>query len=98
MPSIARVKLLKRKYKKHPLSSFQKRISKQTSGSIFADRIEQVRKSKVELHLRKTLYCLLDSNGKNNCNLLPFKIEKFQTHHLLNPQEIGKTHFVKQMK
>ena len=41
-PSIAKKRLLRKKYKKHLLSSFQKTKSTQTSGSVFADRIEQV--------------------------------------------------------
>ena len=36
---------LEEKYKKPLLSSFQKTKSTQTSGSVFADRIEQVKKS-----------------------------------------------------
>ena len=40
MPSIAKKRLLGKKYKKHLLSSFQKTKSTQTSGSVFADRIE----------------------------------------------------------
>ena len=36
---IAKMRLLRKKYKKHLLSSFQKTKSTQTSGSVFADRI-----------------------------------------------------------
>ena len=39
MPSIAKKRLLRKKYKKHLLSCFQKTKSTQTSGSVFADRI-----------------------------------------------------------
>ena len=46
MPSIAKKRLLKKKYKRHLLSSFQKTKSTQTSGSVFAERIEQVKKTK----------------------------------------------------
>ena len=46
MPSIAKKRLLRKKYKRHLLSSLQKTISTQTSGSVFADRIEQVKKTK----------------------------------------------------
>ena len=46
MPGIAKKRLLRKKYKKHLLSSFQKTKSTQTSGSVFADRIEQVKKRK----------------------------------------------------
>ena len=51
MPSIAKKRFLRKKYKKHLLSSFQKTKSTQTSGSVFADRIEQVKKTKFELEL-----------------------------------------------
>ena len=40
MPSIGKKRLLRKKYKKHLLSSFQKTKSTQTSGSVFADRID----------------------------------------------------------
>ena len=48
MPSIAKRRLLRKIYKKHLLSSFQQTKSTQTSGSVFADRIEQVKKTKFE--------------------------------------------------
>ena len=40
LPSIAKRILLKRKYGKYLLRSFQKTKSKQTSGSVFAEEIE----------------------------------------------------------
>ena len=45
MPSIAKKRLLRKKYKKHLLSSFQKTKSTQTGGSVFAERIEKVKKT-----------------------------------------------------
>ena len=51
MPNIAKKRLLRKKYKKQLLSSFQKTKSTQTSESVFADRIEQVKKIKLELEL-----------------------------------------------
>ena len=48
MPSIAEKKLLRKKYKKHLLNSFQKTKSTQTSRSVLADRIEQVKKTEFE--------------------------------------------------
>ena len=53
MPSIAKKRLLKKKYKKLLLSSFRKTESTQTSGSDFAERIEQVKKTKFEIELIK---------------------------------------------
>ena len=44
MPSIAKKGLLRKKYKKHLFSSFQKTKTTQTSGSVFAKRIEKVKR------------------------------------------------------
>ena len=49
MASIAKKRLLRKKYKKQLMSSFQKTNSTQTSGSVFTDRNEQVKKTKFEL-------------------------------------------------
>ena len=75
MPSIAKKRLLRKKYKKHLLSSFQKSKSTQTSGSVFADRIEQVKKTKFELELIKIVDCFLDGHGNYTSNLVSFKIK-----------------------
>ena len=75
MPSIAKKRLLRKKYKKHLFSSFQKTKSTQTSGSVFADRIEQVKKTKIELELIKTVDCFLDGHGNYTSNLVSFKIK-----------------------
>ena len=48
MPSIKKKRLLRKTYKKHLLSSFQKTKLTQASGSVFADRIEEVKKTKFE--------------------------------------------------
>ena len=44
MPRVAKKKLLMEKYKKYFLSSFQQTKSTQTIGSVFADKIEQVKR------------------------------------------------------
>ena len=44
MPSIAKKRLLRKKYKKQLFSSFQKTKTTQINGSVFADRIEKVKK------------------------------------------------------
>ena len=75
MPSIAKKRFLMKKYRKHSLSSFQKTKSTQTSGSVFADKIEQVKKTKFELELIKTVHCFLDGHGNYTRNLLSFKIQ-----------------------
>ena len=75
MPSIAKKRLLRKKYKRHLLSSLQKTISTQTSGSVFADRIEQVKKTKFEVELIKIRDCFLDGYGNYDSNLVSFKIK-----------------------
>ena len=55
MPSIAKKRLLRKKYRKHLFSSFQKTKTTQTSGSVFAERIEKVKKTKFEFELIKKL-------------------------------------------
>ena len=73
MPSIAKKRLLRKKFKKHLLSSFQKTKSTQTSGSVFADIIERVKKTKFELELIKIVDCFLDVQGNYTSNLVSFK-------------------------
>ena len=75
MPSIAKKRLLRKKYKKHLFSSFQKAKTTQTNGSVFAERIEKVKKTKFELELIKIVYCFLDGHGIFESNLVSFKIK-----------------------
>ena len=75
MQSIAKKKLLRRKYKKHLFSSFQKTKTTQTSGSVFAERIKKVKKTKFELDLIKIVDCFLDGRGNYDSNLVSFKIK-----------------------
>ena len=75
MPSIAKKKLLRKNYMKHLLSSFRKTKSTQTSISVFADRIQQVKKTKFELELIKIVDCFLDGYGNYTSSLVSFKIE-----------------------
>ena len=55
------------------LSSLQKAKSTQTSGSVFADRIEQVKKTKIELELIKIEDCFLDGHDNYTRNLVSFE-------------------------
>ena len=75
MPSIAKKRLLRKKYKKHLFSSFQKTKTTQTSGSVFAERIEKVKKTKFELELIKIVDCFLDGHGNFDSNLVSFKMK-----------------------
>ena len=63
MSSIAKKRLWKKKYKKQLLSSSEKTNPTQTSGSVFADTIEQVEKTKFELELIKIVDWFLDGHG-----------------------------------
>ena len=75
MPSIAKKRLLRKNFKKHLFSSFQKRKTTQTSGSVFAERIEKVKKTKFELELIKIVDCFLDGHGNYDSNLVSFRIK-----------------------
>ena len=46
-------KTFKEKFKKHLVRSFKKTKTTQTSGSVFAERIEKVKKNKFVLELKK---------------------------------------------
>ena len=75
MPSIAKKRLLRKKYKKYLFSSFQKTKLTQTSGSVFAERIEKVKKTKFELDLIKYVDCSLDGHGSYDSNLVSFNLK-----------------------
>ena len=72
MPSIAKKRLLRKKCKKHSLSSFQKTKSTQTRGSVIADRSEQVKKTNFELELIKIADYFLDGYGIYSSTLVSF--------------------------
>ena len=73
MTSIAKKRLLRKKYKKHLFSSFQETKTTQTSGSLFAERIEKVKKTKFELDLIKIVDCFLDGHDNYDSKLVSFK-------------------------
>ena len=75
MPSIAKKRLLRKKYKKHFFSSFQKTKTTQTSRSVFAERIEKAKKTNFELDLIKIVDCFFDGHGTYDSNLVSFKIK-----------------------
>ena len=76
MPSIAKKRFLRKKFRKRLFSSFQKTKSTQTSGSVFAERIEKIKKTKFELDLIKIVDCFLDGYGNYDSNLVSFEIYK----------------------
>ena len=47
----------------------------QISGSVFAERIEKVKKTKSELELIKIVDCFVDGHGNYDSNLVYFKIK-----------------------
>ena len=75
MPSIAKKRLLRKKFKQNFMSALQKNKSTQTSGPVFAETIEKVKKTKSELELIKIVDCFLDGDGSYDSNLISFKIK-----------------------
>ena len=75
MPSLAKKRLLRKKFMQHFMSALQKNKSTQTSGSVFAGRIEKVKKTKFELELIKIVDCFLEGHGNYDSNLVSFKIK-----------------------
>ena len=78
MPSIAKNSLVRKKSKQHFMSALQKNKSTQTSGSVYAERIEKVKGMKFELELIKTVDCFLDGHGNFDSNLVSFKMKSLQ--------------------
>ena len=60
MPSVAKKRLLGKKVKQVFMNALQKTKSAQTSGSVFAERIEKAKKTEIELELIKLVDCFLD--------------------------------------
>ena len=73
MSSIANKRLSRKKFKQLFMSALQKNKSTQTSGSVFAERIEKVKKTTVELELIKNVDCFLDGNGNYDSNSVSLK-------------------------
>ena len=57
------------------MSALQKNKSTQTSGSVFAERIENVKKTKFEMQLIEFVDCFLDGHGNYDSNLVSFEIK-----------------------
>ena len=57
------------------MSALQKNKSTQTSGSVFAERIEKVKKTRFELELIKNVVCFLHGHGNYDSNLVSFRIK-----------------------
>ena len=75
MPSTAKKRLLRKKFKQHFMSALQKNKSTQTSGPVFAERIEKATKAIYELDLIKFVDRFLDGQVNYDSNLVSFKIK-----------------------
>ena len=75
MPSVAKKRILRKKFKEHFMSALQKNKSTQTSGSVFAERIEKFNKTKFKLELIIFVDCFLDGHGNYDSNLVSFKLK-----------------------
>ena len=73
MPSIDKKRLLRKMFKKHLFSSRLKTKATQTSGSVFAERTENVKNTKVEMGQLKSEDCYLDGHGNYDSTLVSFK-------------------------
>ena len=78
MPSIAKKRLLRKKFKQHSMSVLQKNKSTQTSGSVFAKGIEEAKMTNFALELLKIVDCFLDGHGNYDSNLVSFKLKSLQ--------------------
>ena len=63
MPSIAKKRLIRKKFRRHYLCSNQKLASKKTLGSAFLDRIRKNQNSKDDSDLFKIIDCFIDCHG-----------------------------------
>ena len=73
MPSVAKKRLLRKKFKKHLFSSFRNTKATLISGSVFAERIEKVKKAIFEMELTKIVDRFLDGYGNFDSNLVSLK-------------------------
>ena len=98
MSSIAKKKTLDQKVEKKLLSSFQKTKSTQLRRSVFADKIEQVKKTKFELELIKLIVdCFTDSHGFYTNKLVSLKTKSLLNNHFVNSKEVFINQLIVQM-
>ena len=83
MTSIAKNRLLRKMLKQHFLSGLQKNKSTQTSASVFAERIEKVKKTNFELELKKIEEYFLEDHGNYDSNLVTFKKNLYNKQYFL---------------
>ena len=68
-------KTLEEKVQKTFIQLLSKDKNTQTSGSVFAERIEKGKKTKFEFELIKIVDCFLDGYGNFDSKLVSFKIK-----------------------
>ena len=59
------------------MSALQKNKSTQSSGSVFAERIEKAKKTKLEMEPLKIVNCFFDNPGNYDSKLVSFQIKTF---------------------
>ena len=76
MPSIAKKRLARKRFKQHFMRSGQQSVSTQTLGSVFMDRVHSIRNSKYEADFLKIIDCLLDGHGSIDSANMTFELKK----------------------
>ena len=71
--------------------------STQTSGSVFADRNERVKKTKLDLELVKNVNCFPDGHCNDTIKIVSFQIKSLYTNYFLNSKEICINQLIMQM-
>ena len=84
MPSVAKKRLLSKKFKRHYLCSNQKLASTQTIGSAFLERDHKVQNSKYEHDLLEIIDCFIDGYGFVNNDHVSFSVKFFLIVHLVS--------------
>ena len=75
MPSIAKQRLWRKKFKQFFMIPLQKNKSTETCGLVIAEKIEKAEKIEFEMELIKFVDCFLDGHGIYDSNLLSFKMK-----------------------
>ena len=75
MPSIAKKRLIRKKFMRHHLFPNQKLASTHTLGSAFLDRIRKVQNSKYESDLFKIIDCFIDCHDSVHSDYLSFVLK-----------------------
>ena len=88
-PSVAKKRLLRKKFKRHYLCPKQKLAYTQTIGSAFLESVHKVENSKYEDDLLKIIDCFVVGFGFVNSDLVNFSINFFLIFHLISLMCLG---------